>query len=262
MLFPDSPRVVYERNPLAEVICQLRFPAILRIETEPPAAFQERIRGMFPLFKESAVLDLVGGLPPELSRFFSAPLPLPSRPVAYEFTSVDGFWTAHLGRESLGLTCRRYERWEGFRDRLDAPLRALLETYGPAFFSRIGLRYRDVIRRSVLGLQDVPWGELLNRNLAGPLGLPDLAPQVTQVSQAVVFNIPDDRGQVRMLHGLGTDATSGEPCYMIDCDLYDETNTETANAFGKLNSFNRLAGRLFRWCITERLHRAMGPSPI
>ena len=39
--FPDTPRVVYNKNPLFEVLCQLRFPHILRIETEIPAAVPE-----------------------------------------------------------------------------------------------------------------------------------------------------------------------------------------------------------------------------
>lgn len=50
MPFPESKRVFYVKNPLAEVICQLRFPAILRIGAESPHEFQERIRDHLPLF--------------------------------------------------------------------------------------------------------------------------------------------------------------------------------------------------------------------
>jgi len=32
MPFPEVKRVIYEHNPLDKVICQLRFPPILRIE--------------------------------------------------------------------------------------------------------------------------------------------------------------------------------------------------------------------------------------
>jgi hypothetical protein len=42
-LFPPSSRVVYRRAPLIEVVCQLRFPTLLSIESKPPADFQERI---------------------------------------------------------------------------------------------------------------------------------------------------------------------------------------------------------------------------
>ena len=52
MSFPDTPRVIYNKNPLAEVICQLRFPSILLIDAGLPAGFQERIRAMYPLFAD------------------------------------------------------------------------------------------------------------------------------------------------------------------------------------------------------------------
>jgi hypothetical protein len=41
----DYPRVIYKRNPIIGVVCELRFPPILRIAAEPPVAFQEWIRG-------------------------------------------------------------------------------------------------------------------------------------------------------------------------------------------------------------------------
>lgn len=53
-LFPVAPRVVYDKSPLVEVVCQLRFPTVLRIEAEVPSAFQEAVRSRFPLFDRQA----------------------------------------------------------------------------------------------------------------------------------------------------------------------------------------------------------------
>ena len=47
-MFSTETRCIYRKNQLAEVICQLRFPEILTIETNIPAQFQEAIRGDFP----------------------------------------------------------------------------------------------------------------------------------------------------------------------------------------------------------------------
>ena len=52
MPFPNVPRVTYRNNPLVQVICQLRFPPILKIDAEVPADFQESIRKDFPKFSE------------------------------------------------------------------------------------------------------------------------------------------------------------------------------------------------------------------
>ena len=37
---PEAEWVIYETNPLHEVICQVRFPRILKLETETPIEFQ------------------------------------------------------------------------------------------------------------------------------------------------------------------------------------------------------------------------------
>ena len=44
MLFAEYQRFRYARPQLMEVICQLRFPTILAIGAQEPAAFQEAIR--------------------------------------------------------------------------------------------------------------------------------------------------------------------------------------------------------------------------
>ena len=48
MLFAEYQRFRYARPQLMEVICQLRFPTILAIGAQEPAAFQEAIRQDFP----------------------------------------------------------------------------------------------------------------------------------------------------------------------------------------------------------------------
>ena len=52
MPFPEAERVVYRQNPLDRVVCQLKFPPILKIEREIPVEFQDRIRKDFPGFYE------------------------------------------------------------------------------------------------------------------------------------------------------------------------------------------------------------------
>lgn len=50
MLFSEDEACTYAKNPLLEVICQLRFPPILSINENTPAEFQEAVRDMFPQF--------------------------------------------------------------------------------------------------------------------------------------------------------------------------------------------------------------------
>jgi uncharacterized protein (TIGR04255 family) len=247
---------------LEEVICQLRFPTILRIESEVPAAYQERIRRQYPLFRESQGLEQQLAIAREVIQKFGQNLSLPTSVRAFEFLTADEVWTVTLTREFLALTTRNYQRWEEFREYLKEPLNSLLEEYSPPFFTRVGLRYKDVIRRSALGLQDIPWSDLLAPYVTGELSVPEVATSADEAVRRLLIRLPEGTGQVRIIHGLGQMTGSDESCYIIDSDFFVDDRTEASSALDTLDRFNKQAGRLFRWCITERLHAAMGPKSI
>jgi hypothetical protein len=142
--FSDSQRVVYTKNPLEVVICQLRFPAILKISSEPPVDFQEALRKNYPLFREVPPLDVGTGLPPELSVIMGKLMPFPSSK-AYELTSENGAWQITLTQESLALQCKAYRRWEEFRDALQTALVLLRQIYELVIFysRRVAIPGRD-----------------------------------------------------------------------------------------------------------------------
>lgn len=255
--FPESGRVVYARNPLDHVICQLRFPPILKIGAETPAEFQERIRKEYPLYREVPSVSLSAGLPAEISNIFGG-LPIPFAK-AHEFLSEDQAWVVTLTQESLALTCTKYQRWEAFRGHLELPLNVLTELYGPPFFTRIGLRYRDVIDREALGLGTVRWDDLLSRDLVSEFHS-TIAPSIENLTHQIVLSLQGGAARVTVQHGLAK--KNEQTCYIIDSDFYVADRTEARDAIDILNYFNRQAGRLFSCFIAERLRRAMGPTPI
>jgi uncharacterized protein (TIGR04255 family) len=256
--FQDSERVVYEKTPLDLVICQLRFPPILKISSEAPARFQDKLRSDYPLYREPAPLALGVGLPRDISSIIEGMLPLPSVK-AHEFLSEDEQWVVTLTHESLALTCKNYSRWEDFRSHLQSALDLLVEIYRPPFFTRVGLRYRDLIRRSLLGLREVPWVELLSRDLAGELHS-RIGPHIEGLGRQIVVGLQDGRAKVTIQHGFAK--KDGEICYIIDSDFYATDRTESQDAMAILNYFNRQSGRLFRWTISQRLHDAMEPRAV
>jgi uncharacterized protein (TIGR04255 family) len=264
MPFPDAPRVIYKNNPLDRVICQLKFPPILKIEKEIPAEFQEQIRGEFPGFreKEEAVLaipqELQSELPGELLR-----QAMPTRNKNYEFSSEDGIWTVNLTRTFVALTTKKYGHRDEFQRRLSSPLEALLNIYKPAYFSRIGLRYIDIFRRSVLHLTNVAWGELLEPYVLGLLGSSDVNQDIQAFESKYEILLDDKRSIARIVTGLAEykedKDKDKEECFMVDTDFYDVDKTETTAVKSKLNYFHTHASRLIRWLITKRLHEAMEP---
>jgi len=178
MPVPDSARVVYEKNPLAEVICQLRYPTIFRIGAEAPVQFQETIKAHFPIAQQKQIVSQV---PPELVSLLpdavSRNLPVIS---AFDFTTRDGACTVTLTRDFLALATKRYERWEWFQENLRIALDALQKAFSVPFFVRVGLRYQNVISRSSLEMEQVSWSLLLNHCVAGELADDNVAEDVRE----------------------------------------------------------------------------------
>lgn len=259
MFFPDSPRVAYARNPLDQVICQLRYPAILRVASQPPVEFQEAIRSTFPLFTERK--DSSVDVPPELLKALPPDFFGPQGDTVFDFKTEDEKLTVSLAKEFLALTSQRYTSWEQFRASLLTPFDALKRIYQPSFLVRIGLRYRNIIRRSLLQLGDEPWRNLLADHFVGELKDEQVSQSVKGSANELVLGDSEGRS-VRLMHGLITHRPSEEQCYLIDADFFTEKRVGCDEINEVLGSFNADAGRLFRWCITERLHRALEPTTL
>jgi uncharacterized protein (TIGR04255 family) len=264
MPFPEVKRVIYGKNPLDRVTCQLKFPPILRIEAEVPARFQDRIREKYPNYSKTSELNVL--LPSNLPGDF--PIELVRQTTQWqtaavaksEFSSEDGHWRIDLTRDFIALTTNKYTRWEEFVEQLERPLMALTEEYKPQYFSRVGLRYIDVIRRSKLGIADESWSKLLQPHMLGLLGSSDVADEVVNFESKFELALPDGNGTVRISTRFVLPQDDKEICYMIDSDFFSSSKTQTESVMDRLNYFNKAASALIQWCITERLHKVMEPE--
>lgn len=256
--------MIYRRNPLRQVICQLRFPPILRIDARVPDEFQDIIRDVFPDYTEREELDinipreLQRNIPREvLDRLLQAP---PTK--NYEFKSEDGDWKVNLTRTFLALTTYDYERWEQFYETLIGPLSALVDVYSPSSYSRIGLRYIDIIERDKLNLTGVSWTELLEPHVLGILGSRDVGESVYNFQSVYEIHLADGQSKVKMDIGFVEAANGEDPHFKIDSDFYKSKKTAISDAAETLDFLRKRGSRLFRWAITERLHEAMEPEPL
>ena len=260
MPFPPSSRYIYTKNPLIRVICQLRFPPILRIDSEIPSLFQERIQGHYPEYEEKkehqreVAFDVNGKFDPESIRTKS------SESKNHEFTSEDGAWRLNLTRNFLSISTPKYERWEGLTDCFQPALAALQEIYSPPFFTRLGLRYVDIFDRSILGESKTPWSELLNPNILG-LVASDLAEEINN-SETVNEVDLGNSNVVRIASRIVVNASNSRKCIEVDSDFHNTTRTKCEDAWGKLNNLHQFATDQIQWIIQPKLHTAMGPQKI
>ncbi|KAA0212018.1 TIGR04255 family protein [bacterium] len=255
MEFRRTKRVAFKKNPLEVVICQLRFADRLEIEAERPVQFQELVRSYFPSFSEQVqqvapavtddVLKALGGMP----RFGRT----------YLFSSADKKWELSLARGAIALTCTAYTKWEQFAGMLFLGVDSMAKAYNIDSYTRVGLRYRDVVRRSSLDLQSRPWHELLRQRALGLLGIPEFSDSVEGQEHHVLLRLDKFNARVRIQHGLAIDNRTEEQCYVIDSDFYKESVAGDKNVRATLKYFNRQSGRLFRWFTRRLLRQSLDP---
>ena len=105
MLFSDHPRTHYRNAPAHEVICQLRFPSILTINSVEPADFQEAIRAEFPQYarRQDAAPPRITGLGSPNPKVEQQP------PVTnHNFVSEDNQWKLNLTKDFIALSTLHY----------------------------------------------------------------------------------------------------------------------------------------------------------
>jgi uncharacterized protein (TIGR04255 family) len=249
MPFPETGRVIYGKNPLDKVVCQLRFPPILRIDSDAPSAFQDAIRESYPLYQEKTVYqqEIAAGLKPQFPQEVINQLTKTSVTKNHEFSSEDGMWKINLTRTFLAISTSGYKKWEEFKERFKSAIAALLDIYKPAFFTRTGLRYIDVFDRSKLDLKE-DWNELKD--------------SIESFESVYSVKLSDGQSFVRITTSLVLRADTGDKCFMVDSDFFAPKRMAPENVYVKLDFLNSRASRFIRSVITEKLHKAMGPTEI
>lgn len=261
-MFSAKPRCQYRKHPLAEVICQLRFPEILTIQANAPAEFQEAIRKEYPGFlrRQELPAPKLTGLPGSMS------LQKPSPVTNYQFMTADGAWRVNLTSKFISLTCTNYTSWETFASHLDKPLAAFIKLYEPAYFERVGLRYLNFISRSQLSLEGVPYSDLICPCYLGPLAEEDIAESdTTRCTVDCELTIRGGcRAKIHAGPGLVKRGSKEdkEVKFIFDQDLYMPGQLPANLVAGALQTLHTQAYSIFRGAITDRLHEAMEPDVL
>ena len=261
-MFTNKERCRYRDNPLAEVICQLRFPEILAISAEAPVEFQEAIRSEYPGFvrRQEIPAPRVSGTPGNLTVQKQPPV------INYQFSSPDGVWRVNLTGTFISLTCSRYTCWEDFAARLDKPLAAFIRIYKPAYFERVGLRYLNFISRFQLGLEGVPFSQLISPCYLGPLAEEDVE-EASATRSSVDAELAIRGGcRVKLHAGPGLvkrgNKEDREVKFIFDQDLYMPGQLQLQLITGALQTLHAQADSIFRGAITDKLHNAMDPIQL
>lgn len=260
MNFQDTPRVAYKLNPLKEVVIQYTFTGSLSSFVPNFSSRMVDLHQLLILQLPYFNSDTNTGVSFDLAGLqMGAPLATQNLSlVNYHFASESMRLT--INERFLAFTVTEYESWEKFYGLVSTVFKFLAgEASVFSFrFARVGLRYRDIIERQVLGLGDCKWGELIVPDLlpGDLLSNPDLLGN----HSTLVFRL--NEGQLIANFAAVTNATSNEQAFMIDGDFFIEAESlDYAKADSTVQGFNKSARNFFRWCITDKLYDALQPSP-
>lgn len=266
MKIAPSEHVIYERNPLAEVVCQVRYSSAPELGSEVAGDVREELLKQ-GYTEESTEQVLNFKLSPAVLPDQQLP---PSITKIFHFATSDGAWRFTYCSDFMALTCSRYSGWSEFLPRMLNGIAPLIRKLPALSVTRLGLRYKDVIEREPLGLEGTPWPELIQPFLLGPLmpnaflegGYVDEGDLASFLSQAVL-QLEDCK---LLLQSSLLSAEDGKRrAFLIDADFFNENSFEEGFLSDELRLKSRLeslhtnAGALFRRGITEKLHVALQP---
>lgn len=248
----DIERVKYEKQPLVEVIYQLRYPTILSISASDPVQFQDAIKRDYPFYrkivqeKEVVVNDVKRSVIKETN---------------HEFISVNKAVKVNLTSSFIAISTLSYDQWENFRELSKLVRNTFEQIYQPTFYTRVGLRYKDVIDRTKFGLQDKGWIDLIKPNVLGIINETNQF-SLKQWSVNSEFTFPgSDVATKQMLH-LATKVGDSLPVMVFDCDYFKMGNIPINEVSALSDQLHDRSSSFLRSSITEELHLAMIPQAL
>ena len=259
MLLSNEPHVHYGRNALIEVICQIRFPSILKIDAEKPVQFQDQIRRDFPkYFVRQEQRAMPGAMQPEQDK-------RRSEIANHNFISTDGQWKINLTQDFFSLSTVHYTSWEEFARQVDMPFARFLQIYQPAYFERIGLRYVNAFARTEEQARTLRWSDWIQPHFLGVLGADDVPDgAIRKCTVNMELTLPDGCG-LRTHAGPGMVKRPGQPDeklarFILDNDLSVSGKLSASQTAESLVKLHEDAYRIFRGAITDDLSDLLEPD--
>ena len=257
MNFKEIKRVKYKHNILFEVVFQARFPDIIKISREDPIEFQDIVRKEgYPEFELDVPL-VPQGMPKELESVVSGDK-------IYRFSTAERDWQISLAKNFIAFACTaNYKDYEDFSERLKKILELFDKIYEPSYFTRIGLRYRDIANDTFLRQEGMDIKSFVPDYIFPELSVATDIKDLRKVSQ-----FDDGDMKTNVIHVLseasgefGRHQLENEESYIIDIDCFVESKIERINdVLTRCNSFKRIIWNIFQWSISDKLRDILGRS--
>ncbi|MCL5998847.1 MAG: TIGR04255 family protein [Chloroflexi bacterium] len=237
--FPEVEEVRLGNSPLREVVCQVKFPPILRIANSEPVEFQELIRDRFTEMDSATefVLDL---------SMLGREMPQAQQKI-YRFMTPDRQITVSLTKSFYALSTTNYTHWKDFVGDLELINDSMSKIYRPKYASRIGLRY---INRLTLDNT----GVATTSDLFGLLR-PELTAQVLSDSWSAPQEwlsrivLSDESAKLTLSTAYGLE--NAEPVFVLDFDYFEEGQLDIRALTEYCQRYHDQIYKAFRWSFRD-----------
>lgn len=241
--FPEVKEIKLKNPPISEVICQVKFPPILKIGKELPINFQDVVRPVFPgIDIEQGVQIQMGVSPAEEKPLIDA------SPKIFRFKSPDGKQAVSLSIDFFALSSKQYTGWVDFSEKLSFVKSAFLKEFNPSFVSRIGLRFINRFNLENVGADNFEEVlDLFRSDLTCLIRSNTWSDPVESLSQIVLSN--ENR---KLVFRYGMRRENQNPFFILDFDCFEEFQQDFSDISNKINEYHDVIYSAFRWCLKEK----------
>ena len=260
MIINKLQRVVFENNPLVEVVGQVSFNRTITLEDQLPVDFQKQIKSKYPHFEllEPKRISLRISNVPEVVEEKAAK--------EYHFYSLDRKSRVSLTSTYIAYSTQSYKDWESFLPELESVLTIVKAIYDIELITRVGLRYKNLIVKENLGLADKSWDSLISESVLGFFTTKDLFTDAFNYSELIgstsVGRVKLDFGELIFQSGFADKSmTNGKEGFYIDNDFFCQLNEpfEDLDLAREMEKLHANGFSTFRHCIKRDLFDALQP---
>ena len=232
---PQLESVEYDHNLIDIAVCELRFPTLLKLESDPPVKLQTNLRKKYPHYEVGNKVDLINKNAPQ-TRY-------------YQFVSKSQSWKISLTSSSISLETVAYKNFADFNQRLTELLNEIRTFIDSDFFTRIGLRYVNSVPVNNGNLGDWVNPELVSIVEGGSLG------KLNKFGSEIRGNT--NSGNYTFRHGIKSIGEISIKEYLLDFDYYRE-NVEYNEVNSLIDQFNKINFSFFHWCLGPKTIGKLG----
>lgn len=227
----------YKRNFLKQAVCEFRFPTLMELgETRPPTILVAALRKEYPHLELANEVTIgIGGAASGSNN-------------AHIFRSAKLNWTVSLKQSALSIETTAYSGYPQMKERVLRVVESASKIIDSDFFTRVGLRYINVIDSD-----DDPIDGWVNPQLVQPL----LSRQFTGVHEyAGRLQLVADDGGCLLQHGIRLkqprrDGKAVEAEYLLDIDSFRNEVSITDTEFA-MDAMHSQAFDVFDWAISSK----------